>query len=169
MTIATATLDSTQGTTSTPGPGFESRIFGDDLDDRGDVLSARFAPDFALARQRSLSYLVKLHRSISEDHKDLAETLLHRFCQALTAYLSVGHQQAFDLERPRARDYVAMANTSRDLMRFIDLFSRFGASPDGDLHLLLGHLDQIALTLITRIELEDELQLGMLAQPRVHG
>ncbi|MEM1229590.1 MAG: hypothetical protein AAGI15_03575 [Pseudomonadota bacterium] len=169
MTIATAPLDSTRADSGTPGPGFESRIFGHPPDAAVESLSVRFAPDFALARQRSLSYLVKLHRAISEDHKDLAETLLQRFCQALTDYLSAGHQQSFDLERPRARDFVAMAGTSRDMLRFIDLFSRFGASPDGDLHVLLGHLDQVALTLITRIELEDELQLGMLAPPHLHG
>lgn len=170
MATATATFDTkneTQiDTLSFVEPGFESRIFGKEPTiEHASNLATCFEPEFALARQRVLSYLVKLHRAISQDLRDLSETLLQRFCRSLTDYLSAGHQRTWAAEKPAPHQYVAMASTSREVMRFIDLFARLGPNPDGDLHVLLKHLDQLALTLITRIELEDELGLGIRQSP----
>lgn len=148
------------GSTAT---GFETRVFGEaTIPTLNDSLVDTFDPEFALCRQRVLSYLVKLHRSISQDLRDLSETLLHKFCQALTEYLSVSHQHTFSMTAPSARHYVDIASTSREAMRFIDLFARLGPTLEGDLHVLLRHLDQLALALTTRFELEDELGLGQL-------
>lgn len=162
MAIATAHFDQQKDALSFVEPGFESRIFGSDLAmEHATNLATCFEPEFALARQRVLSSLVKLHRAISHDLRDLSETMLQRFCRSLTDYLAAGHERTWAAERPAPHQYVAMASTSREVMRFIDFFARLGPNPDGDLHVLLKHLDQLALTLSTRIELEDELGLGM--------
>ena len=87
-------------------------------------------------------------------------TILVKFCGTLTDYLSAGHEQVFRLSSPEAHQYVAIAATSRELMRFSDRFSRNSATATVDYVAVQAALEQLALTLETRFELEDQLQLG---------
>lgn len=164
MALATANtqLDQVFDTTSTPP--FISRLAPSDIA-RGqrpvDQLTDLHADThFALTRQQVLSYLVKLNRALDQGVWDLASTILLKFCGTLTDYLSAGHEQVFRLSSPKAHQYVAIAATSRAIMRFNDRFARNGSDAVLDYDCVQIALEQLALTLETRFELEDELQLG---------
>lgn len=108
---------------------------------------------FIQCRQRVLSYLVKLNRALDNRHEDLTGSLLNRFCEVLVDYLSAGHFRAFHTTEPDPFQYVAIADTTRQAMRFNDRFTD-GFAQLGDVK---GALEQLALALETRFELEDDM------------
>lgn len=120
-----------------------------------------FDPEFNRSRQRVLTYLVKLNRSLERGVWDLADTLLQKFCQSLTHYLSVGHQQTFAMNQPAPHQYVAIAATSREVMRFADEFGRQANDARASFEQVYDALETLALTLESRFQLEDELRLGL--------
>lgn len=123
--------------------------------------TAGFDPEFNRSRQQVLTYLVKLNRSLERGVWDLADTLLQKFCQSLTHYLSVGHQQTFAMEQPAPHQYVAIAATSREVMRFADEFGRQANDARACFEQVYDALETLALTLESRFQLEDELRLGL--------
>lgn len=162
MAIATALLDQdfeTQGNRP-----FANRLTQGDIalptQTSNDASALRADTRFALNRQQVLSYLVKLNRSLDQGVWDLASTILLKFCGTLTDYLSAGHEQTFRLHTPKSHQYVAIAATSRAIMQFTDRFSRNAVSEAVDFAGCQAALEQLALTLETRFELEDELMLG---------
>lgn len=114
----------------------------------------RIDPEFVGCRQRLLSNLIGLSRSLHQQQWDIAETLLHRFCKHLIHYLELGHERAYELANPDTNLYVAIASTSRIAMCFSDRYSR----GTGRLDQVRPALEQLALALETRFELEDDLQ-----------
>lgn len=114
----------------------------------------RIDPEFVGCRQRLLSTLISLSNSLDQQQWDIAETLLDRFCKHLISYLTIGHERAFALEHPDANLYVAIASTTRTAMCFSDRYYR----GTGRLDQVRPALEQLALALETRFELEDDLQ-----------
>lgn len=164
MAIATANTQLDQPFEALGTPPFISRLAPSDIaltQRPADQLADLYADThFALTRQQVLSYLVKLNRALDQGVWDLASTILVKFCNTLTDYLSAGHEQVFHLTNPQAHQYVAIAATSRDIMRFNDRFSRSGNHEVVEYDSVQIALEQLALTLETRFELEDALQLG---------
>lgn len=114
----------------------------------------RIDPEFVGCRQRLLSTLIGLSSSLDQHQWDISETLLHQFCKHLINYLTIGHERAFALENPDPDLYVAIASTTRTAMCFTDRYCR----GTGRLDQVRPALEQLALTLETRFELEDDLQ-----------
>ena len=118
-------------------------------------------PEFVGCRQQLLSNLISLSNSLDQRQWDIAETLLQRFCNHLTNYLTLGHERterACALAQPDTNLQVAIASTSRIAMCFNDRYSR----GTGRLEQVRPALEQLALALETRFELEDDLQVGAL-------
>jgi len=109
---------------------------------------------FIGSRQRLLSRLIRLSDTLQQRHWDIAETLLHQFCQELMDYLELGHDRAFANHEPDPNLYVAIASTTRTALSFTDRFCR----GTGCLPQARPALEQLALALETRFELEDDLQ-----------
>ncbi|MFK7914516.1 MAG: Rsd/AlgQ family anti-sigma factor [Pseudomonadales bacterium] len=164
MAIATANTQLDQAFDTFGAHPFISRLAQGDIALGHRVSSAALDLEadtrFALSRQQVLSYLVKLNRALDQEVWDLASTILVKFCGTLTDYLSIGHEQVFRLSTPKSHQYVAIAATSRAVMRFSDQFARISVTEAVDYEGVQVALEQLALTLETRFELEDELQLG---------
>ena len=113
--------------------------------------------DLALFRTRRavLRDLLRLSTALDAPGSDLSETLLSRFCGDLSRYLSVGHYRAFQSTRASADAYLALAATSREIMRFTDRF--VGGGLTEPLRSIREQLGQLAMTLETRFEIEDDL------------
>lgn len=115
-------------------------------------------PEFVGARQQLLSNLISLSTALDQQHWDIAETLLQRFCKHLTNYLTLGHERVGALEHPDTNLNIAIASTTRIAMCFSDRYSR----GTGRLDQVRPALEQLALALETRFELEDDLQVQTL-------
>ena len=110
--------------------------------------------EFNQQRQRVLSYLPKLKSAIDAGTSDLACAIVERFCDTLVDYLSLGHFRIFDRLVPVSHQYAAIEHTTRELMRFND---RFGNGVAYDLAELSAALEQTALVIDARLEVEDDL------------
>ncbi|MEM6709281.1 MAG: Rsd/AlgQ family anti-sigma factor [Pseudomonadota bacterium] len=137
----------TLGDTETTPPSLTDAILVPEADSDAAVFKAR---------RGLLSNLLKLARSLECGVADLSETLLQRFCTELSQYLSISHYRAFQAQVRAPALTMALAGTTRDIMQFIDRY------PAGDalweaLPKVQEHLGQVALTLETRFELEDDL------------
>lgn len=115
-------------------------------------------PEFVGCRQQLLSNLISLSTALDQQHWDIAETLLQRFCKQLTNYLTLGHERVCALEHPDRNLHVAIASTTRIALCFNDRYSR----GTGRLEQVRPALEQLALALETRFELEDDLQVQTL-------
>jgi regulator of sigma D len=109
---------------------------------------------FGHCRQRLISYLVKLNHALNEDLQDLSQALVSRFCDSLVDYLSAGHFQVFQRIVPSAHDYAAIESTTRVAMTFND---RFGNIAYVNIPEVKAALEQLALILGTRFEVEDDI------------
>ncbi len=114
----------------------------------------RVDPEFVGCRQRLLSTLMGLSNSLDQQQWDISETLLHQFCKHLTNYLTIGHERAFAQENLDPDLCAAIAGTTRTAMYFTDRYCR----GTGRLDQVRPALEQLALALETRFELEDDLQ-----------
>jgi len=115
---------------------------------------------FSQCRQRLISYLVKLNHALNEDLQDLSQALVSRFCDALVDYLSAGHFQVFQRIVPAPHEYAAIESTTREAMTFND---RFGNVQHVDIPVVKAALEQLALVLGTRFEVEDDIICGEIA------
>lgn len=112
---------------------------------------------FSQCRQRLISYLVKLNHALNEDLQDLSQALVSRFCDSLVDYLSAGHFQVFQRVIPAPDEYAAIESTTRVAMTFND---RFGNAEFIDIPEVKAALEQLALVLGTRFEVEDDIISG---------
>ena len=162
--MATATAQVNHGFETAGTRALTSTITADDIAalQRGISADITITVDtrFVLQRQQVLRYLVKLNRALDQGVWDLASTILVKFCGTLNEYLSAGHEQVFSLGSPQSHQYVAIAATSRTIMGFSDRFAHIDPTDSVDYDSVQRALEGLALTLETRFELEDELQLG---------
>ena len=121
--------------------------------DGGDFQNSSDA-SFNHSRQRLISYLVKLNHALNENLQDLSQSLVSRFCDSLVDYLSAGHFQVFQRIVPSAHDYAAIESTNRVAMTFND---RFGDLQYVNIPEVKAALEQLALVLGTRFEVEDDI------------
>lgn len=112
---------------------------------------------FQQSRQRLISYLVKLNHALNENLQDLSQALVSRFCDSLVDYLSAGHFQVFQRIVPAADEYAAIESTTRVAMTFND---RFGNIRYVNVPEVKAALEQLALVLGTRFEVEDDIICG---------
>lgn len=110
----------------------------------------------ALSRSRSsvLSYLLKLKKCIDAGHKDLCLALINRFCNTAIDYISYGHFQLLEAFKPEPHQLVALDRVTRQILTFESLYAQ---QSDVDLAQCKLHLEQIALSLEVRFEIEDEI------------
>ncbi len=110
-------------------------------------------------RQQLIVVIMKLSRAIDEDHADLAEVHLSRFCSELVDYLSNAHfnlyHSAFPPPHRAPREYAILETTTRSAMAFDEHWS-CGISSARIKH-LKGALAEVTLCLETHFEMEDEL------------
>ncbi len=111
---------------------------------------------FANCRQRLITYLVELNNALDQGLTDLSQALLTRFCNSLVDYLSVGHFQVFQRLIPAPHEYAAIESTTLVAMRFNDEFADIESV---NIKQVKGSLEQLALVLGTRFELEDDILL----------
>lgn len=109
---------------------------------------------FHLARQRVLSYLLKLGHAIDADSADLAEALNTRFCDSLVDYLSAGHFQILERYQPTMDELAAFEATTRQALRFSD---QFGNGAPLDLRDFQDRLEALAYVLDARMDIEDDI------------
>lgn len=109
---------------------------------------------FTECRQRLISYLVKLNRSLRDDLPDLTQALLPRFCEALVDYLSAGHFRVFQRLSLPATAYAIIEGTTQAGVAFSD---RYGDPANFDMHDVREALERMARMLSARFELEDNL------------
>lgn len=125
--------------------------------DAATALQAASDQSFQELRSRVISYLVKLNHALDKDLNDLSQALLSRFCDTLVDYLSVGHFQVFQRVVPLAHEYAAIESTTQLAMTFND---NFGNLRKVNIPQVKAALEQLALVLGTRFELEDDLLAG---------
>lgn len=109
------------------------------------------------ARRIVLRDLLKLSTALAAEVTDLSETLLQRFCYDLTQYLSTSHYRAFQSSVAQPQRFIALASTSREIMRFTDRFDHGTTGVNQSLGWVREQLGTLALTLETRFQLEDDL------------
>ena len=109
---------------------------------------------FNHCRQRLISYLVKLNHALNENLQDLSQALVSRFCDSLVDYLSAGHFQVFQRLVPSPHEYAAIESTTQVAMTFND---RFGNVQYVNIPEVKVALEQLALILGTRFEVEDDI------------
>ena len=114
---------------------------------------------FSECRQRLISYLIKLNKSLNDDLVDLSHAILNRFCDSLVDYLSAGHFRVFQRVALMPTEYAAIEASTRTAMHYND---RFGQLQDIQLPEVRIALEGLAQELSTRFELEDDL-LGTLS------
>ncbi len=112
---------------------------------------------FTSCRQRLITYLVELNNSLDEGLEDLSQSILTRFCNSLVDYLSAGHFQVFQRLIPAPHEYAAIESTTLVAMRFND---EFGDVETVNIAQVKVALEQLALVLGTRFELEDDILLS---------
>ena len=101
--------------------------------------------------------VLKLSTALNDGVADLSETLLRRFCSNLSRYLSVSHYRAFQTRSAQTTRYLALASTTREVMSFCDRFAHSAGVLRQSLLEVRQQLGQLAMTLETRFELEDDL------------
>lgn len=109
---------------------------------------------FTECRQQLISYLVKLNHALSDDHVDLSQALLSRFCDALVDYLSAGHFRVFQRLSLPATAYAIIEGTTQAGVAFSD---RYGDIANFDMNAVKEGLERLARLLSARFELEDNL------------
>lgn len=125
--------------------------------------SQDFNDRFYTARQRLLSYLLKLGHAIDDDTRDLVEALNVRFCNSLVDYLSTGHFQILERYQSTLDELAAFEATTRQVLAFSD---RFGNGESLDLGQYRPCLEELAFVLDTRMDVEDEITQRALQKAR---
>jgi regulator of sigma D len=113
-----------------------------------------FNERFYTARQRLLSYLLKLGHAIDANTADLAQAVTVRFCDSLVDYLSTGHFQILERYRPSRDEIAAFEATTRQALAFSDQFDNGEPLNMTDFRL---RLEELAFVLDTRMDVEDEI------------
>ncbi len=108
------------------------------------------------SRASVLSYLVKLNKCINANHGDLCQALIQRFTEALIDYVSLSHFRWFDTPGVPQTQRAALNNITDRIIEFND---RYVHREKLDLMQLKHDLEEIALALEVRFEIEDEIRL----------
>ncbi|MEM9624575.1 MAG: Rsd/AlgQ family anti-sigma factor [Pseudomonadota bacterium] len=114
----------------------------------------RSCKEIRRARSSLLSYVLKLKKSIDAGHTDLAQAITQRFIQSLTDYLSYSHFRLLNSYDAQAHQIVALQNNTDVLLGFSDHYAQ---KTRLNLQLLQTDLEQLALALEVRFEVEDEI------------
>ena len=116
----------------------------------------RTAVQKEISRSRSLvlSYLLKLKKCIDAHHNDLVQALCTRFSEHLIDYISYGHFRIFELYRPDAYHLTAVEHVTALALAFDE---RYRAQNNIDLIRLKADLEELALAMEARFEIEDEV------------
>lgn len=110
--------------------------------------------ELSRSRRAVLSYLVKLNKAIEARHHDLAQTLCGRFSETLIDYISYGHFRLFQEFSAEAHHAAALENITSLALTFDEKHRR---PEQVSLAALKADLEQIALALEVRFEIEDEV------------
>lgn len=113
-----------------------------------------FSERFYTARQRLLSYLLKLGHAIDANTADLAQAVTVRFCDSLVDYLSTGHFQILERYQPSRDEIAAFEATTRQALAFSDQFGNGEPLQMTDFRM---RLEELAFVLDTRMDVEDEI------------
>lgn len=111
-------------------------------------------PEMERSRSGVLSYLLKLKRCLDAKHQDLALALTHRFCQATLDYVSSGQYYLLSEFRPEPHQLVTLDRITRQILKFEALYA---GSTQLDLEACKAHLEELALAIEVRFEIEDEI------------
>jgi len=109
------------------------------------------------SRSTLLSYVLKLKKSIDANHADLAQAITQRFIQSLTDYISYSHFRLLNSYDAQAHQIVALQNNTAEILPFTE---HYALVTELDLPLLTANLEQLALALEVRFEIEDEIVLS---------
>ena len=113
--------------------------------------------ELRVSRAAVLSYLVKLGKCIDAQHQDLVQAVTQRFNEALIDYLSLGHFKLFNENPPSSHTLAALQNITNQALQFSERYANIQTYPLGTLK---RDLEELALAMETRFEIEDEL-LGL--------
>ena len=113
-----------------------------------------FNERFYSARQRLLSFLLKLGHAIDANTADIAQAVTVRFCDSLVDYLSTGHFQILERYQPSRDEIAAFEATTRQALAFSDQFGNGEPLKMTDFRL---RLEELAFVLDTRMDVEDEI------------
>ena len=105
-------------------------------------------------RAQVLSYLLKLKRSIDSKHNDLVQAISQRFVEQLTDYISFSHFQWLPTSGAMTHQLVAIQNNTCVILDFTEAHT---GNRTPALDTLKRQLEQLALTLEVRFEIEDEV------------
>ncbi|MEM7079052.1 MAG: hypothetical protein AAF513_10530 [Pseudomonadota bacterium] len=117
------------------------------------IAASQNANDIHKARGEVLSYLLKLDKSIKQQHWDLVGPLTHRLNETLINYIACGHEE-FDTSTDADHRFVALHLSTDKAVRFTN---RFQCAPPVEWQRLKAHLESLALDLEARFEIEDDL------------
>ena len=109
-----------------------------------------------ISRSRSLvlSYLLKLKKCIDAEHSDLVQALCTRFSEYLIDYISYGHFRIFEVYKPEAYHLTAVEHVTALALAFDE---RYRNRLDINLKALRADLEELALAMEARFEVEDEV------------
>ncbi len=105
------------------------------------------------ARRYLLAQLIELDSALNLARWVQAEAMMSRFCAQLIDYAALSTYRIAEQTALAPHARMAIATTTRELMRFHDKFSR----GTGNVRQSRGALEALALSLETRFELEDDL------------
>ena len=105
------------------------------------------------ARRQVLAQLIELDAALNVAQWAKAEAIMSRFCANLIDYAALSTYRIADQRYLADHVRIAIASTTRELMRFHDRFSR----GTGNVRQARPLLETLALALETRFELEDDL------------
>ena len=124
-----------------------------------ELTSTRAVDRFLATRRQLIVHLMKLSKALDDNHHDIAQVLLLRFCENLVDYLGDGYFRIYgDLLSSHTwatpREYAIFESTTSTAMTFND---RFADKNPTDMPATRRALANVALALETRFELEDQL------------
>ncbi len=111
--------------------------------------------EISRSRAAVLSYLVKLNRCVDAQHRDLVVSLSRRFSETLIDYISYGHFRLMGHLSPEPHQQAALDNMTHLSLRFDEKYN--GTHQRISLTELKADLEQIALAMEARFEIEDEV------------
>lgn len=117
----------------------------------------RSCSEIRQSRSTLLSYVLKLKKSIDANHADLAQAITQRFIQSLTDYVSYSHFRLLNSYEAQAHQLVALQNNTAAVLPFTE---HYAVASELNLALLKSDLEQLALALEVRFEIEDEIVLS---------
>ncbi|NKC00573.1 MAG: Rsd/AlgQ family anti-sigma factor [Pseudomonadales bacterium] len=120
--------------------------------------TTRLATQKEISRSRALvlSYLLKLKKCIDAQHDDLVQALCTRFREYLIDYISYGHFRLFEVYDPEPHHVTTVEHVTNLALQFD---RRYRSQPTINLARLRDDLEELALAMEARFEVEDEITI----------